>query len=93
MDNDFKDTRIEVLPAGKCLGPSKLEPVRDTKRTGRNERDTMFACLQEVVMDGLRHGFFDFSINCELVKDRKRRVVIKAGKNFQFTIKEEDLRD
>jgi hypothetical protein len=27
------------------------------------------------------------------VKDRKRRVVIRAGKSHQFTIPEEDLRN
>jgi hypothetical protein len=69
------------------------QPVWEAKRSSRrNESDAMFARLQEIVLDGLRHGFFDCLITCELVKDRKRRVVIKAGKSHQFTICEEDLR-
>ncbi len=48
--------------------------------------------LREVVLDGLRHGFFDYAITCELVKGSKRRLTIKAGKSYQFTILEEDLR-
>jgi hypothetical protein len=58
---------------------------------GCNERDAMFACLMEIVLDGLRHGFFDCVITCERVNEGKRRVVIKAGKSHQFTIREEDL--
>ena len=48
--------------------------------------------LREVVLDGLRHGFFDYAITCEVVKGSKRRLTIKAGKSYQFTIPEEDLR-
>lgn len=48
--------------------------------------------LREVILDGLRHGFFDYAITCEVVKGSKRRLTIKAGKSYQFTIPEEDLR-
>ncbi len=48
--------------------------------------------LREVVLDGLRHGFFDYAITCEVVKGSKRRLTIKAGKSHQFMIPEEDLR-
>ena len=56
-----------------------------------NPLDAALARLQELVLDGLRHGFFDCEVSCELVKDRKRRFVIRAGKNFLFTIPEDDL--
>ena len=49
------------------------------------------ALLQEVVLDGLRHGFFDCLITCEMVNGRKRRLVIKAGKSHQFTVAEDEL--
>jgi hypothetical protein len=48
--------------------------------------------LVEEVQDGLRHGFFEYGVTCELLKDRKRRLTIKAGKSHQFIIREEDLR-
>jgi hypothetical protein len=60
---------------------------------GASERDAMFACLQEIILDGLRHGFFDCVVTCEMVNGRKRRVLIKAGKSHQFTIREEDLQN
>jgi hypothetical protein len=57
----------------------------------RSQREAMLAHLEEIILDGLRHGFFDCQVTCELVNERKRRVVIKAGKSHQFTIREEDL--
>ena len=44
-----------------------------------------------LVVDGLKHGFFDFSINCEIGNKGKRQLVIRAGKNHKFTIPEDDL--
>jgi len=42
--------------------------------------------VRDQIVDGLRHGFFECTITCEIVKDRKRRVLVKAGKSEQFTI-------
>ena len=42
--------------------------------------------VRDQLIDGLRHGFFTFTITCELVKDRKRRLVVTTGKSAQFTI-------
>lgn len=42
--------------------------------------------VRDQLVDGLRHGFFEFTITCELVKDRKRRLVVTTGKSEQFTI-------
>lgn len=47
--------------------------------------------LQGLVVDGLRHGFFDYSITCEIGNGGKRRLVIRAGKNHKFTIPEDEL--
>jgi hypothetical protein len=95
MKNESTNIRT-TAPAGQTQVQrhSGFEPMREAKRSpGSNERDAMFARLQEILMDGLRHGFFDCLITCEIANDRKRRVVIKAGKSHQFTIREEDLRD
>jgi hypothetical protein len=71
----------ECEPAGASR-PAKL---------GGSPRDAMFTRLQEIVLDGLQHGFFDCQITCEVVQERKRRVTIKAGKSHQFMIRAEDL--
>jgi hypothetical protein len=95
MDDDSMNTKT-TPPAGPSQPqrPSGFESVRQSKRSpSNNECDTMFARLQEIVLDGLQHGFFDCLITCELVKDRRRRVVIRAGKNHLFSIREEDLQN
>ena len=48
-------------------------------------------CLHGLVVDGLRHGFFDYSITCEIGNGGKRQLVIRAGKSHKFTIPEDDL--
>ncbi len=47
--------------------------------------------LTREVRDGLRHGFFELTVACEIVKGGKRGLTIKAGKNHRFTIPEEEL--
>ena len=57
----------------------------------RGELDIAIGRLLREVREGLRHGFFDFAITCELVNGRKRRLTIKTGKSHQFIISEDDL--
>ena len=47
--------------------------------------------LRDLVVDGLRHGFFDYSITCKIGSGGKRRLVIRAGKSHKFTIPEDEL--
>ena len=94
MDSDLKNSKTG-LPAvpPQSQRQQDFESARNAKRLTGGERDAMFSCLHEIVVDGLRHGFFDCVITCELVNAGKRRVVIKAGKSHQFTIRDEDLND
>jgi len=36
--------------------------------------------------EGLRHGYFDISVTCEVISQDRRRVTIHAGKTYQFKI-------
>jgi hypothetical protein len=47
--------------------------------------------LEGLVVDGLKHGFFDYSIACEVTNGGKRKLVIRAGKSHQFTIPENEV--
>ena len=47
--------------------------------------------LNREVRDGLRHGFFELTLACEIVKGGKRCLTLKAGKSHRFTIPEDDL--
>jgi hypothetical protein len=48
-------------------------------------------CLEGLVVDGLTHGFFEYSIVCEISNGGKRNLVIRAGKSHKFTIPGEEL--
>ena len=39
--------------------------------------------LEGLIVDGLKHGFFDYSIACEVANGGKRQLVIRAGKEPQ----------
>jgi hypothetical protein len=47
--------------------------------------------VEELILDGLRHGFFDCAIACEIGKDGHRHLVVRAGKSEKFTIPEVEL--
>lgn len=47
--------------------------------------------LLQVIQDGMKHGFFEYTITCEMVNKRKRQLTIKAGKSHKFKIPEEEL--
>lgn len=67
---------------------------RDQKMSDSEARralDLAFEQLREEIREGLRHGFFDLSVSCEIVNGKKRRLIIKAGKNHQFMIPEEQI--
>ena len=48
--------------------------------------------LEGLVVEGLKHGFFDYSIACEIDKGGKRKLMIRAGKSYMFTIAEDECR-
>ena len=49
------------------------------------------ARLEEIVRDGLRHGFFECVVSSEVTQGKMRRLVIKAGKSYQFVIPVDDV--
>ena len=68
-------------------------PITPTslRRAGGQVREALDR-LEGLVIDGLKHGFFDYSITCEVGNGGKRRLVIRAGKSHKFTIPEEEVR-
>jgi hypothetical protein len=65
-------------------------PPLQRDRYGRQLREALDR-IEVLLVDGLRHGFFDCSITCEVGKERRRQLVVRAGKNHKFTIPEDDL--
>ena len=71
---------MDELPATPALG-----------RRYRGQIAQALALLEKIVIDGLRHGFFDCSIECEMGNGRNRNLVIRAGKSHKYLIREDEL--
>ena len=42
------------------------------------------------IHDGLRHGFFEYTLTCEIIGGERRRLTLRAGKSHQFIIPREE---
>ena len=48
--------------------------------------------LAKIVVEGVHHGFFDYSVACEIGPGGKRQLVIRAGMSRKFTISQAELK-
>ena len=60
-------------------------------RDVNSELDRALNTLKIVVLEGLVHGFFEYSIHCEKANGDKRVLTITAGKSYKFLIPPENL--
>ena len=40
--------------------------------------------------EGLRHGFFEYTVSCEVVGHERRQLVLHAGKSYRFLIPKDE---
>jgi hypothetical protein len=66
-------------------------PTNPAYQTPDGAAAEALAHLEKVVVEGLRHGFFECSMACEIGNGGKRQLVIRAGKSHKFTIPEDEL--
>ena len=67
-------------------------PISPTSpQAHRGQTAEALAHIEKVVIDGLNHGFFDYTITCQIVKGGTRQLVVRAGKSHQFNIRQEEL--
>jgi len=62
-------------------------------RRSSGSPDRLDVALQRVLAEihaGLRHGYFEFSLTCEVVGHGRRRLILHAGKTYQFLIPEDE---
>jgi len=57
---------------------------------GQNELERAVAMLTRTLLEGLRHGYFEFTVSGEVIKGDKRRVLIKAGKSHAYIVDSRD---
>ena len=53
-------------------------------------RDRALQRVLAEIHDGLRHGFFEFTLTCEIIRHEQRRLTLRAGKSYHFVIPKED---
>jgi hypothetical protein len=73
--------------ATERLAPIPPKPIEDV---GPETKKALQRCEEEI-LGGLKHGFFEFAISCEIVRGKKRWLVLKAGRSYCFVIPEEEI--
>jgi hypothetical protein len=66
-------------------------PTANITRTKVGQYSEALAHLEKVFLEGLRHGFFEYTLACEIGSGGKRQLVIRAGKSHKFSIPEDEL--
>jgi hypothetical protein len=47
--------------------------------------------IESLLIEGLKHGHFDYSLSCELGTYGRRLLIVKVGKSHKFTIEGSDV--
>ena len=63
----------------------------DISRSAGSQFREALARLEQVVLDGLKHGHFRCTISSAIGKGNRRELLIEAGKSHKFTIPEDEL--
>ena len=62
-----------------------------SQRIARGQVREALDRLEGLVVDGLKHGFFEYSFACEVGNGGKRHLVIRAGESHKFTIPADEV--
>jgi hypothetical protein len=72
---------------GRCLVvTNRVQSCREGSQLSK-----ALAQIKILVLDGVQHGFFEFSISCGIVSGGRREILIRGGKSHKFTIQEDEL--
>ncbi|MEZ5782398.1 MAG: hypothetical protein R3D70_12375 [Rhizobiaceae bacterium] len=66
-------------------------PFSDTDQTSGPQLRQALDQIDQIVLDGLRHGHFRCTISSGIGKNNRRDLVIEAGKSHKFTIPVDEL--
>jgi hypothetical protein len=47
--------------------------------------------IEILVVEGIKHGYFDYAVTCETGTNGRRLLIVKAGKSHKFSIMESDV--
>jgi len=58
--------------------------------TAHGSREIALRRVVTEILAGLRHGYFEITVSSEVIGRGRRRLVVRAGKHYQFVIPEEE---
>jgi hypothetical protein len=70
-----------------CKTPVPLVPSRtysDSVRSALN-------LVESLIVEGIKHGHFDYAVTCETGINGRRLLIVRAGKSHRFSILEADI--
>jgi hypothetical protein len=47
--------------------------------------------INNLIIEGIQHGHFDYSVTCETGTHGRRLLIVKAGKSYKIAIMEADV--
>jgi hypothetical protein len=65
----------------------RLDAVQNYSSSVRSALDL----IESLLVEGIKHGHFDYSITCETGTGGRRLLIVKAGKSHKFSITEQDV--
>ena len=75
---ELEDSRIHSGGAG-------------SPNNGASQLERALMKVTAELREGLKHGFFEYRVRCEIAKGRRRELVLEAGKKYKFIIPEEEV--
>jgi hypothetical protein len=63
------------------------EITQDSSQTGQALKK-----IEREIREGLRHGFFEITLECKVANGKQRDFVVKAGKHHRYLISEEEAK-
>jgi hypothetical protein len=67
--------------------PIPLEPSHTCSDQVRSALDL----IERLVVEGIKHGHFDYAVSCEMGTNGRRLLIVKAGKSHKFSIAEAEV--
>jgi hypothetical protein len=56
------------------------------RQPDNNQLELALESIKRAVLDGIRHGHFEYTLTCEIVNGNRRCLIIKAGKHRKYLI-------
>ncbi len=70
---------------------SNMDKINIKPKGADAEFDKLMHELRGILIDGIKHGFFDGEITVRAPRSDRREVLLSVGKSYKYTIKVDDL--